>query len=429
LEQKDFRTKWNGDALKAGASLFLTILVVPTYIWLVTAGSRFYNPPKIVTAPKELSGITKLGEFLFNDTNLSEPKGQACVTCHDPKLKRQGNSGSSIIAVAAGSRPAVFGNRNVPTAMYAYDIMPFRIEKILGADGKVEYIPMGGLFWDGRADSLAAQAKSPMLNALEMNNPNIETVVSKVKASAYAPLVTEVFGAGIFNNPAIAIEKIAESIAAYERTSEFSPFSSRFDEYLKGSATLTDLEAQGFELFKNPQKGNCISCHVGKQDSYQPEDWLFTDYTYDVLGAPRNLGIPENSDAQNFDLGLCEQPGIEKKIPIGFDVNNLCGAFKVPTLRNVAETGPYFHNGSITTLRDAVEFYVTRDVNPERWYPKNQKGEVRIFDDLPEQYHRNVNIGEIPYGVTKNGKARLNDEEIDAVVAFLNTLTDVQGAD
>jgi cytochrome c peroxidase len=405
----------------------LTLLLVPTYIWLVTAGARYFVPPKIVTQPKQLSGITRLGELLFNDTNLSEPKGQACVSCHDAKKGRQGNNRSSIVAVAAGSRSAVFGNRNVPTAMYAYDVMPFHVATELGSDGKIEHVPMGGLFWDGRADSLAAQAKAPMLNPLEMNNPNIESVVSKIKASAYAPLAVEVFGPTVFNDPVRAMDKITEAIAAYERTSEFSPFSSKFDNYLRGRIKLNPLEAQGFELFKNPEKGNCIACHVGEQDSKTPEDWLFTDFTYDVLGAPRNNSIPENADAQHFDLGLCQQPGIEKKLPVGFDVKELCGAFKVPTLRNIAATGPYFHNGSIENLSDAVEFYVTRDVNPERWYPKKPTGEVSIFNDLPEQYHRNVNTAEIPYDRKRGGVARLNVEEIAAIVAFLNTLTDGPG--
>jgi cytochrome c peroxidase len=391
---------------------------------MVTVGARNFFPLKLGPTTKQLSGITKLGEFLFNDTNLSEPKGQACVSCHDPKSKRQGNNGSSIVAVAVGSRPAVFGNRNVPSIMYAYDTMPFHIATELGSDGSVEYIPTGGLFLDGRADSLVDQAKGPMLNHLEMNNPSFEAVVSKVKASSYAGLAVEVFGPKVFDNPVEAMDKIAQAIDAYERTSEFSPFSSKFDNYLRGRLRLSRLESEGFALFKNPEKGNCISCHVGKIDSREPEDWLFTDFTYDVLGAPRNYSIPVNADAQHYDLGLCKQPGIEKKLPIGFDIKKLCGAFKVPTLRNIADTSPYFHNGSINNLSDAVEFYVTRDVNPERWYPKKVTGEIAMFNDLPEKYHRNVNTSEVPYDRKKGGMARLNADEIVAIVAFLNTLTD-----
>ncbi len=410
--------------MKARTSIALTLFLVPTYIWLVTVGAHNFFPPKLGPTTKQLSGITRLGELLFNDTNLSEPKGQACVSCHDPKLKHQGNNGSSIVAVAKGSRPSVFGNRNVPSIMYTYTTMPFHIATELGSDGSVEYIPMGGLFLDGRADSLAAQAKMPMLNHLEMNNPSFAAVVSKVKVSSYAALAVEVFGPNVFDDPEKAIDKIAQAISAYERTSEFSPFSSKFDNYLRGRLRLSWIESFGFELFKNPEKGNCIACHVGKLESREPEDWLFTDFTYDVLGAPRNNSIPVNAEPKYFDLGLCKQPGIEKKIPVGFDVSKLCGAFKVPTLRNIAETGPYFHNGSVKNLSEAVEFYVTRDVNPGRWYPKSATGEIAIFNDLPQKYHGNVNTDEAPYDRKQGGTARLNADEIQAIVAFLKTLTD-----
>ncbi len=415
--------------MRARTGMVLILIVVPSVVWLAMAGARYFFQPKIDSQKSQLSGIARLGELLFDDTNLSEPVGLACVSCHDPNLKRQGINESTIPAVAVGSRPAVFGNRNVPTIMYSYDIQPFRLAIELGHDGAIKYVPMGGLFWDGRADSLSEQARAPMLNPLEMNNPNIETVVAKVKAGDHAALFVEVFGPQVFDDPTVAMGKITEAIAFYQKTTEFSPFSSKFDSYLRGQLQLSPLEAKGFELFKNPDKGNCIACHAGKQDSKRPEDWLFTDFTYDVLGAPRNRAIPENADAQHFDLGLCQQPGIAKKLPIGFDVKTLCGAFKVPTLRNVADTGPYFHNGVIANLRDAVELYVTRDVKPERWYSKKTTGEANIYDDLPVQYHHNVNTAEAPYDIKKGGVARLSAEDIDAVIAFLNTLTDVPEVD
>ena len=98
---------------------------------------------------------------------------------------------------------------------------------------------------------------------------------------------------------------------------------------------------------------------------------------------------------------------------------DLCGAFRVPTLRNIAKTAPYFHNGAIKTLREAVKFYATRDTNPELWYPAGQK-----FDDLPSQYQRNVNTTEVPYNRVAGDYPALDDSEIDDVVAFLTTLSD-----
>jgi cytochrome c peroxidase len=191
-----------------------------------------------------------------------------------------------------------------------------------------------------------------------------------------------------------------------------------------GTAALDPLEARGFELFKDPEKGNCIACHAGTVDSHNPADWLFTDFTYDNLGIPRNAQIPDNDDPTFFDLGLCRQDGLAAKAPPDFDLESLCGAFKVPTLRNVAITAPYGHNGYFTTLRDVVRFYVTRDTNPELWYPTDAAGNVQKFDDLPPQYQANVNTEEVPYDRKLGEPPRLSDDEIDAVVAFLGTLTD-----
>ncbi len=101
----------------------------------------------------------------------------------------------------------------------------------------------------------------------------------------------------------------------------------------------------------------------------------------------------------------------------------MCGAFKVPSLRNVAVSGPYFHNGSIKTLREAVALYATRDTDAAHWYPRQGAG-VNKFDDLPDDAKANVNIKEVPYDRRAGQQPRLTWEEVDAIVAFLNTLTD-----
>jgi len=111
-----------------------------------------------------------------------------------------------------------------------------------------------------------------------------------------------------------------------------------------------------------------------------------TDFTYDALGAPRNAAIPANADPLTFDLGLCQRPGLEAALPKSVPLASLCGAFKVPTLRNIAVRAPYFHNGAIATLRDAVAFYATRDTDPKRWYPTLKTGEPDKFNDLPSAY-------------------------------------------
>ena len=367
---------------------------------------------------KPLSSMEKLGEVLFHDRSLSEPAGLACAGCHVGQLQRQGNNKSAIAAVAAGSKKDSFGRRNVPSTMYAAFTPPFAFREVVAEDGTVEMVPSGGLFWDGRADTLEEQAKEPLFNKLEMNNANALAFAAKLKASPSAKMFQQAYG-DIYDQPDLVVEKFAEAIAAYERTAEFSPFASKFDNMLRGKASFSPLEAEGFELFKNPDKGNCISCHAGKAGSSDPRDWPLTDYTYDVLAAPRNKTVPSNKDPSSFDLGLCLQPGLPNRLPPNYSLLSLCGAFKVPTLRNVAITSPYFHNGSISTLREAVMFYATRDTGHQKWY-----GDPAAFDDLPQSFWNNINREEVPYDRKPGQSPRLSEHEVDALVAFLETLTD-----
>jgi cytochrome c peroxidase len=373
----------------------------------------------------ELAPIELLGKRVFFDSNLSEPRGVSCASCHDPAKAFQSDNGSPIGAVSRGSQPDALGKRNAPSIMYASFSPPFSfIDKKDEETGETETIPIGGQFLDGRAADLTHQVRGPLLDPREMNNPTKRVVVEKVRDGAYAELTRQVYGVTVFDDLDSAFEKLAQAVAAFESSERFHPFSSKFDEFLRGRARLTPSEARGFELFKDPKKGNCLACHVGKADSRDPKDWIFTDFSYDALSPRRNMDIPDNKNKNYFDLGLCRQEGLEKIAPKGFDIESLCGAFKAPTLRNIAITGPYLHNGVFMKLRDVVAFYATRDTNPERWYPKRPDGTIAKYDDLPEKYHDNVNVKEVPYDRKPGQKPRLNDDEIDAIVAFLGTLTD-----
>jgi cytochrome c peroxidase len=375
-----------------------------------------------------LSPTEQLGARLFADASLSEPKGVSCASCHDPARAFSGVNGSLVPGVARGAPAGSFGTRKPPSVSYASFSPPFAfVDKKDEETGKIEKTPVGGQFRDGRARDLVEQAGGPLLNPVEMNNPSKEAVVAKVKEGVYADLARSVFGKDVFDNPDQAFEKFMQAVAAFESTEAFHPFTSRFDAVLRGEAKFTPVEARGFALFKDPRKGNCLACHAGDAKSHDPKDWLFTDFTYDSLGAPRNGAIPANADPGNFDLGLCKREGLAAMAPKGFDVDSVCGAFKVPTLRNVALTAPYMHNGSLARLRDAVAFYATRDTNPERWYPQASDGKPRKFDDLPSTFHANVNVKEVPYDRKPGQKPRLSDDEIDAIVAFLETLTDKRG--
>jgi cytochrome c peroxidase len=388
----------------------------------LTFAARPANAAESSSAP--LTPMQDLGRQLFNDTSLSISGTQACASCHYEAHAFTGNNASDpLFPVAVGALPSLIGLRNTPTAKYAAFIPTFGFFEDEG-----EWVPRGGQFLDGRADTLAAQAAGPFVNPREMAMPDAAAVIEQVRAASYAPLFRDVFGQGSLSDVERAYADMTRAIEAFEQTPIFIPFSSKFDAVLRGRAELTEDEARGFELFKDPEKGNCIGCHVGDEASSEPPDWLFTDFTYDNLGVPRNAEIPDNADPEFFDLGLCAQPGLEDRLPEDVEapaelVSSLCGAFKVPTLRNVALTAPYMHNGFFKSLRDVVEFYVTRDTDPERWYPTTD-GEVVKFNDLPSEFRANVNTSEVPYDRGRGEQPHLSSDEIDQLVAFLETLTD-----
>jgi cytochrome c peroxidase len=361
---------------------------------------------------KSLSLQERLGLKLFFDTRLSEPAGQSCASCHDPAKAFTGNNGTAI-GVALGSRPGTFGTRDTPTAMYLATAPRFGSTV---KDGKT--VPAGGLFWDGRADTLEDQAKGPFFNPLEMNNPSVPALITKVLQGPYAAEFRQLWGAKIFDQPDAALDAVAASIAAFERTRVFQPFTSKFDYVMRGKAKFTEQEQRGLSLFTIRQKGNCAHCHTVDEASRDPAKSLFTDFGYHALGAPRSQRIPRNAaDTTFMDMGLCERAPMSGKQAVKDE--NHCGLFKTPTLRNIALTAPYMHNGVFDNLRDVVAFYATRDTDPLKWYPDGKK-----FNDLPSIFHGNVDVDTPPYQRRPKQRPQLNDEEIDDIVAFLKTLTD-----
>jgi cytochrome c peroxidase len=250
-----------------------------------------------------------------------------------------------------------------------------------------------------------------------MANASIGDVVAKLSRAPYAADFRRVFGDDIFSRPDAAFAGLTLALARYQiEDTSFHAFTSKYDEFLRGRAMLTPQEARGLALFNDPSKGNCAACHPS---SKTPEGRLplFTDFSYDNLGIPRNPAIARNGDPNYFDLGLCERPDLTAR-------TDLCGAFKVPSLRNVAKRHVYFHNGRFDSLRDALSFYVLRDLTPERWYPTDAEGRVKKFDDLPAAYLANVNTTEAPYNRRAGDAPALGDAEIDDVIAFLGTLND-----
>ena len=367
-----------------------------------------------VARPAELSTQALAGRHIFFDVRLSNPQGTACASCHNPQQGWGGNNASKS-GVAAGSNPGVLGGRNSPTIGYAGFAPGFHIKK---EDGKNK--AAGGLFWDGRVDTLEQQASGPLFSRIEMNLAGEADLAERLRTAPYATELRTAFSSMEMVTDAQWTQAAISAVSAFQRSAEVAPFDSKYDAVLRGQAHLTDAETRGFKLFADPKKGNCAACHVFDAGSKNPVDHLFTDFTYDNLGLPRNAAILANDKAAYFDLGLC---GPARAAPKGLTANG-CGAFKVPTLRNAAKRPFYFHNGSFTDLALVVRFYVERDTNPAKWYPKGRDGKPVLFNDLPKQYARNVNRAEAPYDRKRGQQPRLSDAEIADVVAFIKTLDD-----
>ncbi|MGH1361336.1 MAG: cytochrome-c peroxidase [Burkholderiaceae bacterium] len=354
--------------------------------------------------------LAELGRAVFFDESLSEPAGVSCASCHDPDRAFSGDNGSGI-GVSSGAPEGSFGFRKAPTLKYLATL------PALGW-GTIDDEPalIGGMFWDGRASSFETQALGPLFSPHEMNNSSPASVASRLQKAAYSAQLKELFGADIFSRPDDAVQALATSVGAFQRLPEFAPFTSKFDAVVRGEAEFTEAESRGLDWFTIGQKGNCLSCHTVDIDSKDPRDSLFTNFAYHALGAPRNRRLPATQDAAYNDLGLCETLRQDKSYS---EPDKYCGFFRVPTLRNVALTGPYMHNGVFKTLREAVAFYATRDTDPQQWYPEGEK-----FNDLPVSMRGNVDTSKRPYHRKKGKRPALKDEEVDDLVAFLNTLTD-----
>jgi cytochrome c peroxidase len=235
--------------------------------------------------------------------------------------------------------------------------------------------------------------------------------------TAYADL-RGAFGATIFAHPDKAFDGILQALEAYEqRHTEFYPYSSKYDHYIAGRAKLTAREARGLALFNDPAKGNCAHCHISApgRDGTPPQ---FTDYGMAALGAPRNMDIPANANPAFYDLGLCGPLRTDLR-----DRSEYCGMFKSPSLRNVATRQSFFHNGVFHTLKEVLAFYVERATNQEKWFSRDKDGTVRKFDDLPSAYQANVNV-EPPFDRHVGDTPALSEQEMDDIIAFLQTLND-----
>jgi cytochrome c peroxidase len=277
------------------------------------------------------------------------------------------------------------GTRAVPSLRYKEYTTPCA-DLAPNPDGVSTPGPGGGFTWDGRADTLAAQAQIPLLAPNEMANASEADVVNKLQSSAYADLFRSAFGSDVFGSTSNAFQSALDALQAYQlEDNDFHPYTSKFDlntdNKIGGELTLS--EQRGFEVFINPNRGNCFACHFSGPGA-NGSTALFTDFAFEAIGVPRNAEIPANADPSYLDTGICSRA--DHPLP---DSAPFCGMFKTPTLRNVAIRKVFFHNGKMKSLREVLNFYNTRDTQPELWYPV-VGGVVQKFDDLPAQYQGNI---------------------------------------
>jgi cytochrome c peroxidase len=372
-------------------------------------GAGFEKPP----VPAAMATV---GRALFFDPGLSASGKLACATCHDPS--HAFGPADDLPVRRGGADDARSGVRAVPSLTYTQSIPSFT-EHFFDSEGddSIDQGPAGGRTWDGRAQSAHDQARVPLLSPFEMANADPAAVAARVRRAPYAGEFRHTFGEHVFGNDALVFKGVLLALETYQQTpGEFYPYTSKYDAYLRGEASLTAEESRGLAAFDDPERGNCARCHPsGIRGGAFPQ---FTDFGYAALGAPRNAAIPANADPRYHDLGLCG--------PLRTDLADkpeYCGLFRTPSLRNVGLRRVFFHNGAFHRLEDAVRFYAQRDTDPQKWYPRAADGSVSKFDDLPAQYRRNIDR-EPPLDRRPGATPAMSEADIADIVAFLNTLTD-----
>jgi cytochrome c peroxidase len=347
-----------------------------------------------------------VGDKLFHDVGLSAGGRQACASCHTAERGHADAAGGFL--PLGGPALDRQGLRSSPSLNYLGDNGAFSVD----AQGRA----VGGFTWDGRADSRAAQTLGPLLGANEMAHADTASLLRTLRGLSYVGELQSAFSLAGDATDAQLLQAMQQALSDYQSgDSSFQPYTSKFDHVQQGRSSFTAQEARGLALFNDPQRGACAGCHSSTPAPGQAAA-TFTNAGYFALGVPRNTSTA-TLDPSFFDMGLCG--------PLRTDLANrteLCGMFKVPTLRNVALTAPYFHNGAVATLEEVVTFYATRDIDPARWYP-SVNGVVQRFNDLPAAYRGNV-TQRPPFGLQPGAAPRLLPQDVADIVAFLRTLSD-----
>jgi cytochrome c peroxidase len=404
------------------------------------------NPIHLVRRPVQpLSFMASIGREMFFDTSLSSSGKMACASCHSPDHAYGPATDAPVMLGGPDlTRP---GARAVPSLTYlelqpGFSIGPekedvndtvaplaqqaeagktaVRVEKIANSTAQAaNIVPQGGLFWDGRASTLQDQAVGPLLDPREMDGGSLDIIAEKLLKAPYTKGFAQLFGENIFMNKSLLIAEAMFAVGRYQiEEPSFHPYTSKYDYWLEGKARLSEAEMRGLSLFNDPQKANCAGCHTSEpsRDGLPPR---FTDTQYEALGTPRNLAIADTKDPNYFDLGVCGP--IRKDIA---EQTQFCGMFKTPSLRNSALRRTFMHNGVYHTLQEVMDFYNFRDTNPEKVYPVGADGKVQKYNDIPAQYHENVDVADPPFNRHLGDKPAMTAQDEADIIAFLQTLND-----
>lgn len=405
------------------------------------------NPVHLIHPPAQpLSAMARLGRDIFFDTTLSSSGKISCASCHSPDhAYGPPNDGPVMLG---GPKLTLPGMRAVPSLTYLQRQPDFSIGPDDRADDEssatlaqkaevgqtanrvqktatqadqsaANIVPQGGLFWDGRADTLQMQATGPLLDPREMDGGSVALIAEKLRQSPYIKKFTALFGEGILKNDNLLVAEATFAVSRYQiEEPSFHAYTSKFDYWLEGRARLSESEMRGYKLFNDPEKANCAGCHKSRptRDGFPP---LFTDTQYEALGTPRNSALADTKDPNFFDLGVCGP--VRKDIA---EQTQFCGMFKTPTLRNTATRRAFMHNGVYQTLQQVMDFYNFRDTSPEKVYPIGADGKPQKYNDIPAQYHANVDVFDPPFDRHPGETPAMTDQDEADIIAFLKTLTD-----
>lgn len=359
--------------------------------------------------PEKNFSKEELGKRLFFDTALSINRQQNCASCHDPFhgfVDARKHLNSETFATSLGTHGKIFGGRNVPTAAYAMFSPVFKYGKNTRYNSQQPdyHGYLGGQFLDGREPDLAGQAGGPPLNPVEMQMPNKKSVVERLKENHYyQQAFQEFYGEHIFDNVDNAYLAMTKAIESFEKSPTFAPFDSKYDRVLKGEAEFSFKELSGKALFFSQQFTNCATCHQRMPNGHAKE--TFSNYEYHNIGVPENIKLTKLLGKPVNDQGLFENPAVD-------DIKQK-GKFKVPTLRNIAVTEPYMHNGVFQDLETVILFYDKYLIGS-----KNQTNPETGHQWLAPEVTENIALKEL-----KDGR-KLKPIQVEQMVCFLRTLTD-----